>query len=156
MLSGYITMSLIKGAATSSISSVARNASGKTTLLFALSSSVLSKSELAAFSHKILGIAAINLASEQTFSALSGFLLKGIAEDPTLLASLGSCHSPKFGACIMRKSKQNLLSDCAMEASAEVIRKSIFLGYVWPVTVASLKPKLSIMFWLNCRASNVL
>src|SRR5271155_5382277 len=99
-------------------SSTARNASGIAILLAAESSSVLSRMLLEAFMNAIKGITETTLASEHILSDVTGFLLKGIALEPTWASSMGSESSPKVGDWRTLRSRPTLAHEAATEARA--------------------------------------
>ena len=103
-------------------SSTARNASGIAILLDAESSRVLSRMLFAALAKPTPGRTETNLAREHILSAETGFLLNGMALDPTCFSPMGSESSPKAGDCITLKSKPNLWQLCATDARADKIR----------------------------------
>src|SRR3972149_4064410 len=99
-------------------------------LLLAESSNVLSNIEDDAFENATFGSVETYLAKEQALSEETGFLLNGIALEPTCFVPNGSESSPNGGDCKILTSKQNLWTLWAILASKESIARSIFRGYV--------------------------
>src|SRR5271156_4030828 len=96
-------------------SSTARKASGIAILRAAESSSVLSRMLFEAFANATSGITETTRASEHILSAVTGFLLNGIALDPTWASSIGSESSPKVGDWRTLRSRPNLAHEIATE-----------------------------------------
>eukprot|EP01139_Manchomonas_bermudensis_P010712 Amastigsp_a340965_83.p2 type:complete len:238 gc:universal Amastigsp_a340965_83:312-1025(+) len=112
--------------------SVARNASGRTTRRFAESSSERSSHWLAAVCAALSASEMTSRESEVIRSHRMGLRLYAIADDPTCLRSKGSSIS--FLDARSRMSTAILVSDCASPERRESTRKSILREYVWPET----------------------
>src|SRR5438876_10323793 len=91
-------------------------AAGRSTLLAAESSSVLSRTFCAAFEKATAGSAETSRASEHILAASTGFHLNGMALEPTCRFSIGSDISPEAGDCMTLRSSPNLWQLWAMEA----------------------------------------
>src|SRR5581483_1060629 len=89
-------------------------------------------------------------ASEQICSDFLGFLLKGIAEEPTCFLLNGSDNSPNPGDCKILRSNANLYSDCDIDAKTFTTNDSILRGVVWvAISIESIPNVFIISFSIS-------